>query len=183
MRDLDLFKSLYHLLLFLQANGVLLWNRDKLNEIIGGDTYDCRRSPFILGGLGGGGDIMPNKQQTRKLKNIRKIEVLKCEGIPKSDMEIYKYLESLGYVHITRETEFQRTRDGIALVPTDPLEIRITEPGKDYLASEKQRKIEMWIPIAINTIISVIALIFSLLSLSTTAPDIWKNIEKLLGFL
>lgn len=124
---------------------------------------------------------MPDIRQKKKLKRLNKIGCIKYDEVSESDMEIYEYLKSLGYVKIYYNTEFQHTREGITLVPTEPREISISERGKDYLAGEKSRKIEVWLPHIITFSISIIALICSLLSLSTTAPEVWKSIQTLLG--
>ena len=122
---------------------------------------------------------MPSRLQMKKLKELCKIKTIECDGISESDMEIYEYLKSLGYVKIIYDSEFQRTKDGITLVPTDPLEIHIEELGKDYLENERKRKFEIWIPNIINFIIAVSALLISFVSLSTTAPEVWKNIQTI----
>lgn len=94
---------------------------------------------------------MPNKQQMNKLKELNKVECIKCENISESDMKIYEYLKSLGYVKIEYDS-FTCLNENKKMVTfqTEPLSVSIDEPGKDYLASEKSRKREKWIPISIS---------------------------------
>lgn len=94
---------------------------------------------------------MPNKQQMKKLKELSKVEHIECENISELDMKIYEYLKSLGYVKIEYDS-FTCLNENKKMVTfqTEPLNVSIDELGKDYLASEKSRKREKWIPISIS---------------------------------
>ncbi len=122
---------------------------------------------------------MLDKKQFRILKSLNKLNSIECSEISDSDMEIYEFLKSLGYVKIEYNYFTCPGRDGhLSAIPTTPIRVSMAQPGKAYLASEKGRKLEIWIPHTINFIISIVALFFSLISLSTTAPEVWQSIQN-----
>ncbi len=127
---------------------------------------------------------MLNKNQKKLLKNLMKVKTIDCAGISESDMEIYEYLKSLGYIKIKYDSYTCPGENGkFITLQTEPLSISIDEPGKGYLASEKNRKLEIWVPHIITFVISLIALFISFVSLSTTSPEVWKSILEFLNSL
>lgn len=115
-------------------------------------------------------------EQYKLLKKISKSEKYDYTNSENSEKNIIIFLAKSGYITYCH--------DGEKRIP-DKYLCSITESGKFFLASirnEKQKIRKETIFSISALLISLAALVISILSLSTTAPEVWKNIQRLLDF-
>lgn len=96
-----------------------------------------------------------SRTQTKLLKKILKLKTINCSDISDSELKVYKFLDTLGYVKITYRMKANPYSSDLKLVPTTPISISIHEAGKAYLY-ERKFEDRRW---RITTALSVLALI------------------------
>lgn len=107
---------------------------------------------------------------------LQKIKRSKKYYYTENESSMISYLRSQKYVSTSSEGGDRWGNNSISFCT-------ITEFGKAYLSNTRNQKLEIWIPHIVTFAISLIALLISFVSLSTIAPEIWKNIEKFLSSL
>lgn len=94
---------------------------------------------------------MLHPQHVRLLKKIKRNKVIRI-GEPNKDLD---YLYENGYIEMIR---YDKPGDFF-------LQPYLTEKGKARLYEEKRKFVEIWLPVAISTLLSVAALIISIIAL------------------
>ncbi len=110
---------------------------------------------------------MLTKQQYKFLKKVSKKEI-PCDDLHEKGDRIYLYLLNKKFI----ET-FLVCPDGDVLQRNAKLYCRASESGNVELLLCKQERFHFWIP----TIISIIALIISILSIYN-APFVWTYVQE-----
>ena len=94
-----------------------------------------------------------NKEQIKLLRKIKKCGLFDYSNLSADKRDILFYLRKQNFINASGNPNGGR-----------PL-YKITELGRAELFSLKQKSFRLWIPIFINTIISIAALIISIISL------------------
>lgn len=94
-----------------------------------------------------------NKEQIKLLRKIKKCGLFDYSNLSADEREILFYLRKQNFITASGNPNGGR-----------PL-YKITELGRAELFSLRQKSFRLWIPILINTIISIAALIISIISL------------------
>lgn len=115
---------------------------------------------------------MINVKQYKLLKQISKIELFEYTNLPESKISIIHFLADQKLIIYKPDPENDSRVSKRKFC-------QITQEGYASIYSFKVERFHFWIP----SVIAFIALVVSILSLSTTAPDVWKNILKVLSFL
>lgn len=113
---------------------------------------------------------MVNSRQYKMLKRISKYNLFEYTDFSDDESEIIKFLADQGFVAYTADPN---TESRISYKKY----CRITQSGYAEIYSFKVEHFRFWIP----SVISLIALLTSILSLSTTAPDVWNRILQVLS--
>ena len=113
---------------------------------------------------------MINSRQYKMLKKISEHNLFEFTDFSEGETEIISFLANQGFIAYTADpnTESRISHKKYC---------RITQSGYAEIYSFKVEHFRFWIP----SVISLIALITSILSLSTTAPDVWNRILQVLS--
>lgn len=102
------------------------------------------------------------------LISISKTNKIMCNTLSDSQMKIVRFLEDENLIDANREilstrydSETQNAIHNFGRI----ISVSISERGKAYLAESKHRKFYFWIPIVIDSILSVSAIIISIIAL------------------
>lgn len=115
---------------------------------------------------------MINPKQYKLLKQISKTEFFEYTDFTESETSIIHFLASQKLIIYKSDPQNDSRVSKKRFC-------QITQEGYAAIYSFRVERFHFWIP----SVIALIALVVSILSLSTTAPDIWKNILKVLSFL
>ena len=116
--------------------------------------------------------MMINPKQYKLLNRISKTNLLEYTNLTESELSIIYFLASQKLIIYKSDPENDTRASKRKFC-------QITQEGYAAIYLFKVERFHFWIP----SVIAFIALIVSILSLSTTAPDVWKNILKVLSFL
>lgn len=102
------------------------------------------------------------------LISISKADKIMCDTLSDSQLKLINYLENEKLIEVQREivqTSIDPETHKLKNVYGNPLSVSILPKGIAYLAESKHRKFYFWIPIIIDSILSVSAIIISIIAL------------------
>lgn len=109
-----------------------------------------------------------SKSQKQLFTKIYKANTLDCSDMTESQLEIVKYLDTLGFLIANRKSSTQYTPNtgNFQTFNFEYISVQISEKGKSYIAESKSDLIRFLIPVTVSLCALVISTISLLLSLS-----------------
>lgn len=107
---------------------------------------------------------MLSKYQIKLLRKVNKERKVNIENASETEISAYTYLKTEGYVEIEEKTHYI-TEPGYFANYTVPINVEIAEKGTAYLSESKSEYSRYIIPLIINSLISVGAIVVSLIAL------------------
>lgn len=113
---------------------------------------------------------MINSRQYKMLKKISEHNLFEYTELSQNESDIISFLANQGFIAYAADpnTESRISHKKYC---------QITQAGYAEIYSFKVEHFRFWLP----SVISLIALLTSILSLSTTAPDVWNRILQVLS--